>query len=57
MGKFIQSKTFCYIMAVVFYLAAVIAFFKGHDSDVVLLCFGSMWLCIGSSLDKRKRGK
>ena len=40
----------CYSAAVLFYLAAVISFFTDKSSvGVVWLCFGSMFLCIGSA--------
>ena len=46
-----RSASLCYILAVLFYLGAVILFVVRSETPlgVVWLCFGSMFLCIGSA--------
>ena len=54
-----KSASLCYILAVLFYLGAVILFIVRSETPlgVVWLCFGSMFLCIGSAnnLNAQKR--
>lgn len=53
-----KSALLCYIAAVLFYLAALLSFFGDKTSNGVMwLCFGSMFLCIGSAnnLNAQKR--
>ena len=46
-----KSASLCYILAVLFYLGAVILFVVRSETPlgVVWLCLGSMFLCIGSA--------
>ena len=54
-----KKATLCYILAVLFYLGAVIMFVVRSETPlgVVWLCLGSMFLCIGSAnnLNAQKR--
>ena len=49
-----------YIVAVLFYLSAIVTFVDGNDNSmgVVWLCLGSTFLCLGSVyLNKSKENK
>ena len=50
MKKLIENSTFCYIMAVVFYIVAIVDFVSGKDGStpITWLCIGSMWMCIST---------
>ena len=58
MKKIISNSTFCYIMAVIFYIVAIVDFVMEKESStpITWLCFGSMWVCI-STVYKEKPGK
>ena len=58
MKNLIENSTFCYIMAIVFYIVAIVDFIRGKDGStpITWLCIGSMWMCI-STVYKDKSGK
>ena len=54
-----NTSTIFYIIAVLFYVAAIITFGTGnHNSTgVILLCLGSMFLSIGTTKRRRESSK
>lgn len=58
MKKLIENSTFCYIMALVFYIVAIVDFVSEKDGStpITWLCIGTMWICI-STVYKDKSGK